>query len=129
MSKKLLIFDLINEAYCYEKIREIKWKKGIECLDCGSNDIRRNGHDKGIEHRQRYVCKNCNKSFTDISNTVIASNHVSIQKWMVCAALKDFMSNKQMAKALELSEKVVGDMRSELSEGFVKKPSLNDWDW
>jgi transposase-like protein len=129
MSKKLLIFDLIDETYCYERLREIKWKSGLECLDCGSKNIRRNGHDKGIEHRQRYVCKNCNKSFTDISNTVIASNHVPIQKWMACATLKDFMSNKQMAKALELSEKVVGDMRSELSEGFVKNTSLNDWDW
>ncbi len=129
MSKRILISDLIDEASCYQLLREIKWKNGIECFECGSKDIRKNGHDKGVEHRQRYVCKSCNKSFTDITDTVIASNHVPIQKWMSCAFLKDYMSNKQMSKALDLPENVVGDMRSELSEGFLKNSILKDWDW
>lgn len=126
---KLFIHELIDEAYCYEYLRKLKWKEGVKCFDCGSSNIRKNGHDKGQDHRQRYVCKDCNKSFTDVSNTVISSNHVPIQKWMACASLRDFMSNKQMAKALSLPEKVVGDMRTELANGFVKSNYLDEWDW
>lgn len=129
MSKKLFIYDFIDEATCYERLRDLKWKKGVECFECGSSDIRKNGHDKGVEHRQRYICKSCNKSFTDITDTVIASNHVPIQKWMVCATLKEHMSNKQMAKALDLPENVVSDMRTELNQGFIKNDYLKNWDW
>ncbi len=129
MGKKLLISDLIDEAKCYEQLRALKWKNGIECLECGSLDVRKNGHDKGMEYRQRYVCKNCNKSFTDISDTVIASNHVPIQKWMICWLLKENMSNKEMAKALALPADVVADMRSELDRGIVKSNYIDNWDW
>lgn len=129
MSKKLLISNLMDEAKCYELLRQVKWANGLECMECGSRDIRKNGHDKGITHRQRYVCKNCNKSFTDVSDTVVASNHVPIEKWMVCWLLKDHMSNKQMAAALDLPPKVVSDMRHELSSGIVKSSFLKDWDW
>ncbi len=129
MSKKLLISDLIDEAKCYEQLRELKWGNRIECKECGSYEVRKNGHDQGIKHRQRYVCKNCNKSFTDITDTVFASNHVPIQKWVVCWLLKDNMSNKEMAKALDLPPKIVSDMRSELGNGVIKSNFIDNWDW
>lgn len=129
MNIQLFIYDLIDEATCHEVLRKLKWPNGITCFECGSEDIRRNGHDKGIKHRQRYVCKTCKKSFTDLSDTVIASNHVPIQKWMACESLKNYMSNKQMAEALKLTEKIVGDMRTELKDGFIRNNYLNDWDW
>ncbi len=129
MDKKILISDLIDEEKCYEQLRKLKWQNGLECRECGSMDVRKNGHDKGVVHRQRYVCKTCNKSFTDITDTVVASNHVPIQKWMICWLLKDNMSNKEMAKALDLPANIVADMRTELSKGIVKNSYLDNWEW
>ncbi len=129
MNKKLALLDIISEATCYEKIRELKWGDKIHCLNCGGQDIRKNGHDNGISYKQRYICKDCNKTFTDISDTVMASNHVPIKKWIVCWLLKDHISNKELAKVLELDTDIVSDMRGELSEGILKVNYLKNWEW
>ncbi len=126
---EILITDLLDEQKCYELIRQIRWQDGVRCPECGSEEIRKNGHDNGLKHRQRYACKSCNKSFTDLTHTVIASNHIPIQHWMVCWILKDKMSNKQMAAALDLPPDTVAEMRYKLSDGIVIDSILKQWDW
>ena len=53
---------LINE------MRETRFKDGFECPHCTSEHIVRFGKYKG---RQRYKCKACCKTFSDMTNTVL----------------------------------------------------------
>jgi transposase-like protein len=53
--------SIVNEA------NETKAKTGFHCVYCGFDHVRRNGHSK--EGRQRYYCKDCNKSFCDTTAT------------------------------------------------------------
>lgn len=53
-------------------IRESKFSAGLACLHCGSMSVKRNGKYRG---RQRYFCKDCGKSFNDMTGTPMAGTH------------------------------------------------------
>ena len=50
---------LLDEAKCYEVIRQLRWPDGVVCLHCRDRGVVRNGHDDRERHRQRYLCKAC----------------------------------------------------------------------
>lgn len=120
--------DLLDEQRCYELVRKLKWgDSNLDCPSCASKDIRKNGHDTGNTYRQRYICKDCERSFTDLTDTIFSNSHVPLQKWMLCYFLKDHMSNKQMANALSLSTDTVGDMRVAISGGISRGTVIKSW--
>ena len=55
-----------------------KTENGISCPHCNSFHIKKNGH-KGLV--QRFLCKNCNKSFTTRNNTITFSSKKSFPIW------------------------------------------------
>jgi len=63
---------LINE------IRESKFKKGFACPICGSISVVHNGTHNG---RQRYLCKDCHKTFGDLTNTPLNRTKFP-EKWI-----------------------------------------------
>ena len=58
-------------------IRETRFSKGTYCPHCKS--IRVIGHGK-YRSRQRYICKDCGKTFNDISCSPMAGTHYP-EKW------------------------------------------------
>ena len=62
----------------YEGIREARFRNGLACVHCGSLRVKRDGT---YRQRQRYLCKDCGKSFNDISGTPLSGTH-SPEKWM-----------------------------------------------
>lgn len=62
----------------YEGIREARFRNGLACVHCGSLRVKRNGT---YRERQRYLCKDCGKSFNDISGTPLSGTH-NPEKWM-----------------------------------------------
>ena len=55
-----------------------KSEKGINCPHCNSFNIKKNGH-KGLI--QRFLCKDCSKSFTSRNNTITFSSKKSFATW------------------------------------------------
>ncbi|WP_216638529.1 transposase [Endozoicomonas arenosclerae] len=39
------LYDLLDNAKCFEKIRQIRWPEGVKCVHCASSDITRQGKD------------------------------------------------------------------------------------
>ncbi|NIK80482.1 transposase-like protein [Paenibacillus castaneae] len=62
----------------FEGIRESRFRNGLACVHCGSLRVKRNGT---YRERQRYLCKDCGKSFNDISGTPLSGTH-NPEKWM-----------------------------------------------
>lgn len=58
-------------------IREIRFSHGMVCPHCGSVHVI--GHGK-YRSRQRYKCKDCSKTFNDVSCSPMAGTHYP-QKW------------------------------------------------
>lgn len=61
----------------YTTIRENRFKEGLGCIYCGSVKVKRNGK---YRERRRYLCRDCGKSFNDLSNTPISGTRY-LGKW------------------------------------------------
>lgn len=61
-----------------DKIRETRFSSGLVCVHCGSTSLKRNGK---YRTRQRYLCKDCNKTFNDLTNTPFSGSRYP-EKWV-----------------------------------------------
>lgn len=65
-------------AKMLKDIRETRFSDGLACLHCGSVSVKKNGKYRA---RQRYLCKDCGKSFNDMTNTPLAGSRYP-HKWL-----------------------------------------------
>ena len=98
------IHRLIDDAKCYQMVRDLRWPSGVCCPDCESEHVVKNGHDTTEVCRQRYRCHDCNRCFDDLTNTVFAGHHQPLRIWMLCFYFMGLnLSNRQIAAELDLS--------------------------
>ena len=120
------IQDIIDDAKCFEVIRELRWSDGVECPVCGSTKIKKRGFHDTQAHRQRYACKDCRKQFDDLSGTIFEGHHQTLKTWILCLYLMGLnLSNRQIAAELDLSASVVQEMTTQLRKDVVSKKSLS----
>ncbi|OXM84021.1 IS1595 family transposase [Paenibacillus rigui] len=60
------------------EIREVRFSNGLACIHCGSVGIKRNGKYRS---RQRYLCKDCGRTFNDMTASPISGTHHP-HKWL-----------------------------------------------
>lgn len=87
-AEQLRLFQAIQETLFPEPkedianmvgdIREVRFSQGLACVHCGSVAIKRNGKYRS---RQRYLCKDCGKSFNDTTASPLSGTHYP-HKWL-----------------------------------------------
>lgn len=87
-SEQMALFDAMKQDLFPEEpdkitkllktIREARFSSGIACVHCGSTSVKRNGKYRS---RQRYLYKDCNKTFNDMTNTPFAGSRYP-EKWV-----------------------------------------------
>lgn len=116
------IKNLVDDAQCYDTVRELRWPEGRPCPFCDSKRVIKRGFDDQESARQRYECRAGEKRFDDLTDTIFAGPHQPLKVWIWCL---DFMglnlSNEPIAEALELDRSDVQEMTTQLREGIVKK--------
>ena len=118
---ELNIHNLIDDAKCFEAVRNLRWPNEIECPHCQSNHIVKRGKDDTQEHRQRYECKRCNKRFDDLTGTVFAGRHQSLKVWIIFLYFMGLnLSTAQIAKELSLNKDDAYYMSNVLRTGVVE---------
>jgi transposase-like protein len=118
------IQDLLDEQQCYEKVRALRWADGVSCPHCmaSSEEIVKRGKSGKTEFCQRYHCKQCDKDFNDLTNTIFTSRHQPLKTWILCLYFMGLnLSNEQIAKELGLASSDVYDMTIELREGIEQR--------
>lgn len=116
------LLNLMDEAKCYELLRAIRWSSGLTCVHCSSSRVIKNGHDENQLNKQRYQCKDCQKNFDDLTNTIFSNSNLSLKVWILVLYLMGLnLSNKQISKELEISEPTAQRMTTILRQGIVKK--------
>ncbi len=122
----ITITNLIDDAKCYEMVRQYRWPDGVCCPHCDSTQVAKRGKDDTQLERQRYVCKDCGKQFDDLTNSVFAGRHQPLRVWVACLYLMGLnLSNQQIAKELSLHKDDVQRMTSELRQAVVeRKPEV-----
>jgi transposase-like protein len=49
------IQSLIDDAKCFETVRNIRWPDGVQCPTCDSAEVTNQGRDETQPERQRYL--------------------------------------------------------------------------
>lgn len=120
--KTINISGLIDEKKCYQKVRELRWGQEICCAWCGSTNVVKNGHAKEHSGCQKYQCKDCNKYFDDLTNTIFSGHHQPLSTWILCLYFMGLnISNSQIAAELGLCTSDVQEMTTKLREGVAAK--------
>ena len=76
--EEFLVLGSQVEQVC-EEVKEFRFAKGKVCPHCSSELISRNGKYNG---KQRYICKDCRKTFTDFTNSATYRSKKSLDKWL-----------------------------------------------
>ena len=116
----LKIDHLIDDAKCYQTIRQMRWPDGVRCARCDSPQVAKRGRDDRQPERQRYRCIHCCCQFDDLTGTVFANHHQPLRKWVLCLDLMGLnLSNQQIAQELDLNKDDVHQMTQQLRAGIV----------
>jgi transposase-like protein len=120
----LNIQRLMDDAKCYEVVRELRWPEGVRCPGCGSEQVNKRGFHDHQAHRQRYSCQACERQFDDLSGTIFEGHRQPLKTWLLCLYLMGLnLSNTQIAAELDLNPDDVQVMATQLREGVVAKKS------
>lgn len=120
----LNIQHLIDDAKCFEVVRELRWPDGVRCPECSSSAINKRSFHTHQAHRQRYECRSCGQQFDDLSGTIFEGHHQPLRVWVLCLYFMGLnLSNEQIAGELDLSAGDVQEMTTQLREGIVVKKS------
>jgi len=118
--------QLIDDAKCYEVVRDLRWPDQVTCPHCGSHQIQKRGHYDRYSYRQRYVCQSCTQQFDGLTSTVLEGHHRPLRTWVVCLYLMGLnLSNEQIAAELDLPVSEAQAMTEQLRFGIVVKKSLS----
>lgn len=113
---------LLDEAKCFELVRQHRWPQGARCPGCDSSAVIRNGHDERQPDRQRYLCRACGSRFDDLTDTVLAGHHQPLRVWVLCLYLMGLnLSNRQIAAEIGLNSSQVQAMTEHLRHGLVAR--------
>src|SRR3954463_11274908 len=114
--------SLIDDAKCYELVRQHRRPEGARCPGCGGASVARHGRDDTQPHRQRYRCAACGARFDDLTGTALAGHHQPLRVWMPCLHLMGLdLSTPQIARELGLSQPDVQLMTERLRHGLAAK--------
>ncbi len=116
----IAIHRLMDDAKCYAMVRDLRWPHGVCCPHCESKHLVKNGHDTSEVCRQRYCCRDCDRCFDDLTNTVFAGHHQPLRIWMLCSYFMGLnLSNRQIAAELGLSITQAHEMTVRLRQGIA----------
>lgn len=118
----LNIRDLIDDARCYQTVRDLRWPEGVSCPHCSASSVIKDGKDDTQPHRQRYLCHGCRKRFDDLTGTIFAGHHQPLRTWIICLYFMGLnLSTLQIAKELGIHRGDAQAMVQLLRQGVVDR--------
>jgi transposase-like protein len=114
--------SLIDDAKCFELVRQHRWPEGVRCPRCGEARVARDGRDATQPDRQRYRCVACSARFDDLTGTALAGHHQPLRVWVLCLYLMGLnLSNRQIAQELGLAGSDAQLMTEQLRHGLAAR--------
>ncbi len=120
------IRDLIDDAKCFQTVREMRWPDLVICPHCSSDSVIKDGRDDTQPNRQRYHCRGCRQRFDDLTGTIFAGHHEPLRTWIVCLYFMGLnLSSLQIAKELDIDRSDVQAMVQQLRQGIAdRRPAV-----
>jgi transposase-like protein len=76
--------SLIDDAKCYETVRQLRWPEGVRCPHCHAAQVTKQGRDTTPPAQQKYRCTACERYFDDLTGTVFAGHPQPLRTWILC---------------------------------------------
>jgi transposase-like protein len=120
------IRDLIDDARCFQTVRDMRWPDLATCPHCSSESVVSDGRDDTQAHRQRYTCHGCRKRFDHLTGTIFAGRHEPLRTWIICLYFMGLnLSTLQIAKELDMDRNDVQATVQLLRQGIVdRRPAV-----
>ena len=120
------ILGIVDDAKCYEVVRQLRWPDGVRCPHCDAAHVVKQGRDETQPVRQRYECRSCGRRFDDLTGTVFAGHHQPLRTWILVLYFMGLnLTNEQIAHELDLDPDGAQRMTTQLREGVVqRKPEV-----
>ncbi len=95
--------QLIDDAKCYQTIRDLHWPEASSSTKCCSIQFINPGNQAAYSYRTKYQSQTSGNQFYDVSGAIFESHHQPLRTWFVCLYLMDlYLSNEQIAAELDL---------------------------
>jgi transposase-like protein len=114
--------SLIDDARCFELVRQHRWPEGVRCPRREGASVARHGRDELRPHRQRYRCVGCGARFDDLTGTALAGPHRPLRVWVLRLYPMGLnLSNRQIAQELDLAPSDGQAMTEALRHGLAAR--------
>ncbi|MFD1643658.1 IS1595 family transposase [Halohasta litorea] len=112
----------VSESAAADLLQQVRWRDGVECPRCRSDLTVRNGSYRVY---QRYLCKNCSRTFNDKTGTIIAHSKLKLKEWYftIYVFLRFNTSIRKIEAELDLSYRTVR-RRVECFANALDAPSI-----
>jgi transposase-like protein len=89
-----------------QDVREARFAKGIQCPRCESSAVKRNGNfrDKKGYVKQRYLCKQCGKTFNDLTGTPLSYSKKQDLWGKMASCMVEGLSVRMAASRLRINK-------------------------
>jgi transposase-like protein len=116
------IQNLMDEAKCFETVRQLRWPEDATGPHCSSKDVTKDGRDDTRPERQRSLCHACRRRFDDLTGTIFAGHHQPLRTWILGLDLRGLnLSNQQIAQELDRNRGDVPEMTTKRRAGVVER--------
>jgi transposase-like protein len=112
-----------SESVAAALLQQVRWRDGVTCPRCRSDRTVRNGSYRAF---QRYLCKNCDRTFNDKTGTIFAHSKIALRRWLfsIYAFLRFNTSLRQLQCEIDVTHKTI-HRRIERFARALDAPSLD----
>jgi len=112
-----------SESVAADLLQQVRWRDGVSCPRCRSDRTVRNG---SYGHFQRYLCKDCDRTFNDKTGTIFAHSKIALRRWLfsIYAFLRFNTSLRQLQYEIVVTHKTI-HRRIERFARALDAPSLD----
>jgi transposase len=100
------IKTFVSERRAANLLEQIRWRDGVYCPRCRGESVIRYGSYRVF---QRYLCKDCDRTFNDQTGTVFEHSAVALRKWFlaVYTYIRFNTSLRQLDVEIDVSYKTI----------------------
>ena len=100
------IKTFVSERRAANLLAQIRWRDGVYCPRCRAESVIRYGSYRVF---QRYLCKDCDRTFNDQTGTVFEHSPVELRKWFlaVYTYIRLNTSLRQLDAEIDVSYKTI----------------------
>ena len=100
------IKTFVSERRAANLLEQVRWRDGVYCPRCRGESVIRYGSYRVF---QRYLCKDCDRTFNDQTGTIFEHSSVALRKWFlaVYTYIRFNTSLRQLDVEIDVSYKTI----------------------